>query len=97
MKPQTKWWISGGCHVQPLSPDLLQLLQPTAQAVHLHALLAVLGLQLRDGLFLLGGRQLDLLQGATQEAQLLLQRGDVFLLLGEEQRRRALTKFNVNS
>lgn len=56
------------------SPDLLKLFYPPAQAVRLDALLAVLGLQLRDGLFLLGGVKLDLLHGATHQAKLLLQR-----------------------
>lgn len=53
--------------------DLLQLLYPAPQSVHLYILMAVLGLQLRDGLLLLGAVQLGLLQGGTQGAQLLLQ------------------------
>lgn len=44
-------------------PDLLELLYPAPQTVHLYALLAVLDLQLRDGLFLLSAVKLDLLQG----------------------------------
>ena len=42
--------------------DLLELLYPAAHSVHLNALLAVLSMQLRDGLFLLGTVMLHLLQ-----------------------------------
>lgn len=61
------------CNRQLVGPDLLELFYPAPQSVHLNALLAVLGLQLRDGLLLLGAVELDLLQGRTHRAKLLLQ------------------------
>ena len=63
------------------APDLLQLLRAAPQSVHPHAQLAVLGLQLRDGLLLLRGVELHLLQAAAHTAELLLHRGHVLLLL----------------
>lgn len=71
------------CNRQPVGPDLLEFLDPAPQSVHLDALMAVLGLQLRDGLFLLGAVELDLLQGGTHRAQLLLQGRHMLLLLTE--------------
>lgn len=44
-----------------VGPDLLELLYPAPQSVHLGALMAGLALQLRDGLLLLGAVELDLL------------------------------------
>lgn len=66
---------------QLVSPDLLEFFYPAPQSVHLNALLAVLGLQLRDGLFLLRAVELDLLQRGTHRTKLLLQGRHVLLLL----------------
>lgn len=43
-------------------PDLVELVYPAPQALHLYVLLAVLQLQLGDGLFLLAAVELELLQ-----------------------------------
>lgn len=48
-----------------LLTDLLKLLYPAPQTVHLNALLAVLGLKLRDALFLLGAVELQVLHGGA--------------------------------
>lgn len=69
------------CIRQLVGPDLLKLLYPSPQTVHLDALLAVLHLQLRDGLFLLGAVVLYLLQGGTHQAKLFLQCRYMLLLL----------------
>lgn len=74
----TRRWM---CNGQLVGSDLLQLLYPAPQTVHLDALLAVLHLQLRDGLFLLGAVELDFLQGGTHRAKLLLQGRHMLLLL----------------
>lgn len=69
------------CSGQLVSPDLLELLYPAPQSIHLDALLAILGLQLRDGLFLKRALELDLLQGGTQQAKLFFQGRHMLLLL----------------
>ena len=69
-------WIK---HVS--STHLLQLLHPAAQRVRLQALLALLGLQLRHRLLLLGAVVLHLLARLPGRPQLLLQRRHPLLLL----------------
>lgn len=64
-------------------PDLVELVYPAPQALHLDVLLVVLELQLRDGLFLLAAVQLQLLQRRAQRVVLVLQRRHVLLLLRE--------------
>lgn len=61
--------------------DLVELVYPALQALHLDVLLVVLELQLRDGLFLLAAVELQLLQRRAQRVELLLQRRHVLLLL----------------
>lgn len=75
------WFCRTSSSSRRLGAYLLKLLYPAPQAVHLHALVAALRLQLRDALFLLGAMQLQLLHGRTQGAQLLLQGRHVLLLL----------------
>ena len=62
-------------------PHLLELPCPAPQSVHLDALMVGLGLELRDGLLLLGAVELDLLQGGLHRAKLLLQGWHMLLLL----------------
>lgn len=65
------------------APDLVELVYPAPQTLHLYVLLAVLELQLGDGLFLLAAVELELLQRRTYRVKLLLQRRHVLLLLRE--------------
>lgn len=65
-------------------PDLVELVYSAPQTLHLYVLLAVLELQLGDGLFLLAAVELDLLQRRTHRVKLLLQRRHMLLLLGED-------------
>lgn len=65
-------------------PDLVELVYPAPQTLHLYVLLAVLELQLGDGLFLLAAVELELLQRRTHRVKLLLHRRHMLLLLRED-------------
>lgn len=65
------------------SQYLLQLVDPAAERVHLDALLSHSGVQLSDGLFLLGAVVLRFISRLTNRSQLLLQAAQVLLLQRE--------------